>query len=79
MEKAGRTVGPSPMAYGPTLDFLKTVTVNGFPEGSSCGSSGDKYCSFISPEQAKRRNKAFVKDSAKNIDEMAENCKKEEQ
>jgi hypothetical protein len=78
MDKSGRTVGPSPMPYGPTLDFLKTVIVNGFPEGGSCGSSGNKYCSFVSPAQAKRRNKAFLQDSAKNIDEMAENCEKEE-
>lgn len=76
MDKAGRTVGKSPSPYGPSLEFLKTVG-----EGSSCGSSGPKYCSFASPEDPKKQersaaknHKAFVKDSAKHIKSIVNNC-----
>ena len=67
MEKARRTYGPSPMAYGPTLEFLHTIVAeDGYPLGSSCGYSGNKYCSFKSDAQRVKRHMEFVEDSAKH-------------
>ena len=42
MERSRRTVGPSPFPCGPPQAWLDK-TIDGY---DSCGSSGDKYCSF---------------------------------
>ena len=42
MEQAGRTVGPSPFPAGPPQAWLQKA----LGEYDSCGSSGNKYCSF---------------------------------
>ncbi len=80
MQKARRTVGPSPMRYGPTLEFLSTVKRDGWPEGSSCGYSGEKFCSFAgntpaaNDPSARIKREKFVRESARKIDEMYDNC-----
>ena len=70
MEKAKRTYGPSPMKYGPTLEWLS----NNVGWTSSCGQSGAKYCSFVSPNQAARRHNKFVKESEELLPETLKNC-----
>ncbi len=42
MDKAGRNVGPSPYSCGPPQAWLE----KSLGSYDSCGSSGDKYCSF---------------------------------
>lgn len=70
MEKANRNIGPSPMRFGPTQEFLQDA----FHSTSSCGQSGEKYCSFISDDEAQKRHEEFVKETAKNVNKMAGNC-----
>jgi len=70
MEKARRTVGPAPMPYGPTLEWLKE-NVNGT---SSCGQSGEKFCSFVSVGDAKIRRDKFTKKSAEEMPQSVKNC-----
>lgn len=43
MERSRRTVGPSPFPCGPPQAWLIKASADG---SDSCGSSGDKYCSF---------------------------------
>lgn len=81
MTKARRNVGPSPMRYGPTLEFLKTIKpLNGSSEGSSCGYSGEKFCSFAGNTQATndpaaRKNRTdFERESARNLQQSIDNC-----
>lgn len=73
MYKAQRTVNPSPFKYGPPIKWLRD---NGRTE--SCGSSGDKYCSFGLNNPAQSAEE-FVKNSAKHIDETIKNCECDKQ
>ncbi|MFT6338150.1 MAG: hypothetical protein ACI86M_003971 [Saprospiraceae bacterium] len=70
MDKSQRTVGRSPMEFGPTLDWLKENVAS----GSSCGFSGEKYCSFGGPKDASERHAHFVKESKEQLPESVENC-----
>ena len=70
MKKAKRSVGPSPMPNGPTLEWLG-AHVNWT---DSCGQSGDKSCSFVNEEQRKKRHAEFVKRSAEKLPDSLHNC-----
>ncbi|MDY8136624.1 hypothetical protein [Aquimarina sp. 2201CG5-10] len=76
MKKANRTVGPPPegQEYGPTTEF---VAKRG--GGSSCGQSGDRYCSYAFDEKSreeerKQRREEFMKKSAKELPQTIKNC-----
>ena len=63
MKKANRNVGKSPLPHGPTLEFLDTIESGSYELGYSCGFSGNKGCSFVSPKEAKKRVAKFEKES----------------
>lgn len=68
MDKSRRTVNDAPFQYGPPVKWLKA---NG--RGESCGSSGDKYCSFglNNPQQSANE---FCIESSKELKNTMENC-----
>jgi hypothetical protein len=77
MAVAKRSVGPVPAGqdYGPTTEFAATLG-----GGSSCGQSGDRYCSYAfdpktNEKQKKARRDKFEKMSAKAMPKTEENCK----
>jgi len=82
MAKANRSVGAPPngpdgqsMIYGPTTEFAKTIGA-----GSSCGYSGDRYCSYAFGKEEREVDKIenrnrFVKNSAADIEQALDNCK----
>jgi hypothetical protein len=69
MEKANRSVGDSPMRYGPTVEWLSNVN-----EGASCGQSGEKLCSFVSQADAIAKPQKFEQETALNLDRSIANC-----
>lgn len=71
MKASNRSFGKSPMEYGPTLEWLG----NNIGVGSSCGYSGERFCSYTGPKHAQRRHKKFVKDSKEDLQETLDNCK----
>jgi len=68
MDKSRRTVKDAPFQYGPPIKWLRA---NG--RGESCGSSGDKYCSFGLNNPEKSANE-FCLESSKEINNTLENC-----
>lgn len=68
MDKSRRTVKEAPFQYGPPIKWLRA---NG--RGESCGSSGDKYCSFGLNNPEKSANE-FCLESNKEINNTLENC-----
>jgi hypothetical protein len=68
MDTSKRTVKDAPYQYGPPVTWLRA---NG--RGESCGSSGDKYCSFGQNDPAKSANE-FCIESSKEIKNSMENC-----
>ena len=74
MNSVNRTVGDSPMRYGPTIEWLKP-NVDGT---ASCGQSGDKLCSFVSSENALAKRKVFEENSARNLDQTIANCENDD-
>ena len=68
MQESRRTINDAPFKYGPPVAWLKA---NG--RGESCGSSGDKYCSFGENNAAKSAEE-FVEKSHKEINNSLENC-----
>ncbi len=68
MDKAKRTIKPAPFKYGPPVTWLEA---NG--RGSSCGHSGNKYCSF-GQNNAAASAQAFCVESAKEMEDTLENC-----
>lgn len=74
MNVAQRSVGPSPMKGGPTLEWLS----ENLGSGSSCGQSGAKFCSFVpgkAGEAAREAKRAqFILDSKRAMPSTMENC-----
>ncbi|MEM6686626.1 MAG: hypothetical protein AAF617_12665 [Bacteroidota bacterium] len=68
MDKSRRTVKNAPFKYGPPIEWLRA---NG--RGESCGSSGDKFCSFGLNDPQKSANE-FCIESSKEIKDTFENC-----
>jgi hypothetical protein len=68
MDKAKRTVKPAPFKYGPPVKWLDA---NG--RGSSCGHSGNKYCSF-GQNNAAADAQEFCVESAAEMENTRENC-----
>ena len=68
MDKSRRNVNDAPFQYGPPVKWLKA---NG--RGESCGSSGDKYCSFGKNDPATSANE-FCEESSKEMKSTIENC-----
>lgn len=68
MDNSRRNVKSAPFQYGPPVVWLKA---NG--RGESCGSSGDKYCSFGKNDPAKSANE-FCLESSKEIKDSLKNC-----
>ncbi|WP_420574787.1 hypothetical protein [Kordia sp.] len=68
MDKSRRTVKDAPFQYGPPISWLRA---NGRTE--SCGSSGDKNCSFGLNDAVADANQ-FCLESSKEINNTIENC-----
>ena len=73
--------GPQPASqpYGPTNDYVRTVRADPTGSYSSCGQSGDRYCSYAidktaRAEEAQIRHNTFVKDSAAEMPKTLSNC-----
>ncbi|ADZ91345.1 hypothetical protein [Marinomonas mediterranea] len=69
MEKSKRNVGPSPMPDGPPQKWLQSLD-GGY---DSCGSSGDKYCSFGFNDPAKNAQKMIARSKAE-LKQTVEDC-----
>ena len=76
MKKANRTFGPPPAGQenGPTTEYAAKLGAT-----SSCGNSGDRYCSYAfgieEREKAKRaRRAAFEKESREKLHDTVKNC-----
>lgn len=73
MEKANRNVRPSPMPYGPTIEFLKTIVTESGTLGYGCGWSGPRSCSYTTEAHKVQRLNKFMVDSAEH--DYEEGCK----
>lgn len=71
MDKSRRNVGPSPYPAGPPQKWLQSQA-SGY---DSCGSSGDKYCSFglNSPQ---KNAEQMIKKSEKHLQGTCKDCDK---
>lgn len=74
MAKAKRTVGPPPpgQEFGPTTEFVAKLG-----GGSSCGNSGDRYCSYSfdnKDEERKKNRKALGRKSVRELKQTLDNC-----
>ncbi|NQY07456.1 MAG: hypothetical protein HRT68_14980, partial [Flavobacteriaceae bacterium] len=68
MDKFQRNVKPAPFKYGPPIKWLEA---NG--RGESCGSSGNKYCSF-GENNPDVRAEQFCKESEELLNDTMKNC-----
>ena len=69
MENAKPNLGPSPMENGPPEQWLQSLK-DGY---DSCGSSGDKYCTFGFNNPAETANE-MIERSRKTLKQTVEKC-----
>jgi len=69
----GESFGESPCSYGPPQQWLETVFENQGKSYDSCGSNGDKRCSY-GYNDADESAEKMIKESKKRVDKIVKEC-----
>ena len=81
MQKEGKRIGKAPAGqeYGPTDEFVNTLRGTTGQDYSSCGQSGDRYCSYafdpkVREQEREARRQQFMEESKQEMPNTLKTC-----